>query len=130
MSKLNNNKKSKTLNFFQVNNRSTITTFVDLVLKLFLTKSCLYIKAYHYFVANAIEHIEIKGSIGTKCCHPFHPTVAFHIETSHLICAVNQITGFCIKCNTGLKWVNPFRTKAPHYFNPYQCSGLENIGTK
>ena len=33
-------------------------------------------------------------------------SVAFHIETSNLICSANQITGFYIKCNTGLKWVN------------------------
>ena len=32
--------------------------------------------------------------------------VAFHIEISNLICSANQITGFYMKCNTGLKWVN------------------------
>ena len=36
----------------------------------------------------------------------FIPSVAFHIETSHLICRANQMTGFYIKCNTGLKWAN------------------------
>ena len=35
----------------------------------------------------------------------FQPNVAFHIETSHLICSANQITGFYMKCNTGLKGV-------------------------
>ena len=34
----------------------------------------------------------------------FQPTVAFHIETSNLIYTVNQMTGFYMKCNTGLKW--------------------------
>lgn len=58
-------KESETLNFFQVNIRSSIT-FVDLVLKLFLTKVCLYIKAYQYSFANAIKFIEMKASIGTK----------------------------------------------------------------
>ena len=37
---------------------------------------------------------------------PFQPSVAFHIETSHLICSENQMTGFCIKCSTWLKWVH------------------------
>ena len=37
--------------------------------------------------------------------NPFHPSVAFHIETSHLICTANQMTGFYIKRNTGLKWI-------------------------
>ena len=36
------------------------------------------------------------------------PSVAFHIETSHLIFLPNQMTGFYMKCNTGLKWVNLF----------------------
>ena len=35
----------------------------------------------------------------------FQPSVAFHIETRHLICSANQITGFYMKCNTGLKGV-------------------------
>ena len=35
----------------------------------------------------------------------FGPSVAFHIETSHLISIANQMTGFYRKCNTGLKWV-------------------------
>ena len=36
--------------------------------------------------------------------NPFQPSVAFHIETCHLICSANQMTGLYIKCNTGLKW--------------------------
>ena len=34
----------------------------------------------------------------------FKPSVAFCIKTSHLICCVNQVNGFYMKCNTGLKW--------------------------
>ena len=37
--------------------------------------------------------------------NPFQSNVAFHIETSHLICTTNQKTGFYLKYNTGLKWV-------------------------
>ena len=29
--------------------------------------------------------------------NPFHPSVAFHIYTSHLICCANQMTCFYIK---------------------------------
>ena len=32
---------------------------------------------------------------------PFQPSVAFHIETSCLICSTNQITGSYMKCNSG-----------------------------
>ena len=38
--------------------------------------------------------------------NPFQPSVVFHIEISHLFCKAKQVTGFYIKCNTGLKWVN------------------------
>ena len=41
-----------------------------------------------------------------KCFSPFQSSVAFHIETSHLICNANQMIGFFMKCKTGLKWVN------------------------
>ena len=30
-------------------------------------------------------------------------TIAFHTETSHLICSANQLTGFYIELKTGLK---------------------------
>ena len=44
--------------------------------------------------------------------HPFQPTAAFHTESSHLIGSAKQMTGFYMKCNTGLKWVNP-KDKTP-----------------
>ena len=34
------------------------------------------------------------------------PNVVFNMKTSHLIWAANQMTGFHIKCNCGLRWVN------------------------
>ena len=40
--------------------------------------------------------------------NPFQPTVAFYIQTSHLICSVNQVTCFNMKCNTWLRWVKIF----------------------
>ena len=41
-----------------------------------------------------------------KYFNPAQSSVAFHIETSHLIYTANQVTGFYMKCNSGLKWVN------------------------
>ena len=38
--------------------------------------------------------------------NPFQPNAAFRIETSHWFCSVKQMTGFYMKCNTGLKLVN------------------------
>ena len=37
---------------------------------------------------------------------PFHLSVAFHIETNHLICCANRMTGFCVKYSPELQWVN------------------------
>ena len=42
------------------------------------------------------------------CSNQFQLSVAFHIETSHLIYHANQVTGFYMECNTGLKWVKQF----------------------
>ena len=38
--------------------------------------------------------------------NPFQPRVAFHIETNRLFCIAKQMTGFYMKGNTGLIWVN------------------------
>lgn len=40
------------------------------------------------------------------CTNPLRPIVAFNIETNHLFCPAKQRTGFYMKCNTELKWVN------------------------
>ena len=40
--------------------------------------------------------------------NPFQPIVAFHIQTSHLICIVNQVTYFNMKWNTWLRQVTIF----------------------
>ena len=36
--------------------------------------------------------------------NPFQLSVIFHIGTCHLVCIANQMTGFYMKCNAGLKW--------------------------
>ena len=41
--------------------------------------------------------------------NPFQPIVAFFIETNNLICNVKQMTGFYMKYNTGLKYVNKLK---------------------
>ena len=53
-------------------------------------------------------HLLLKGT--GLLVNPSQPSVAFYTKTSHLICAVNRMTGFCIKCNTGLKWINLKKT--------------------
>ena len=43
--------------------------------------------------------------ISRMLLNPFQPSVAVHIKTSHLFCRSKQMTGFYMKCNTGLKGV-------------------------
>ena len=43
---------------------------------------------------------------GVSFFNPFQPSVAFPTETSNLICSANQMAGFYMKYNTGLKWAN------------------------
>ena len=63
----------------------------------------------------------------TALVNPFQPSVAFHIEASHLICSANQIIGFYMKRNTGLEWFSV--PKCSLLFQCFQvlCSG--NIST-
>ena len=35
----------------------------------------------------------------------FQPIMIFHVETSHLFCPANEMTGFYMEYNTWLKWV-------------------------
>ena len=56
----------------------------------------------------------------TKLINPFHSRLALHIKTSQLIYIANQITGFFMKCKTGLNWV---KTK---FENP----NLQNLATQ
>ena len=61
--------------------------------------------------------------------NPFQSTVTFHIETNHLICTANQMTGFYMKCKTGVKWVkgkrifpiNIKRLGIINIFNIFNC---------
>ena len=41
----------------------------------------------------------------------FWPNAACHIEISHLTWFANQRTGFCMKCNTRLNWVEAKKKK-------------------
>ena len=43
---------------------------------------------------------------GVSFFNPFQPSVVFPTETSNLICSANQMAGFYMKYNTGLKWAN------------------------
>ena len=42
--------------------------------------------------------------------NPFQLSIAFGIETIHLIYSANQMSDFCRKCNTRQKWVNGMLT--------------------
>ena len=53
--------------------------------------------------------LDIACSLNTTTeFNPFQRNITFHIETSHLTCTANQMAGLYMKCNTRLKWVNPF----------------------
>ena len=45
------------------------------------------------------------GHSSISSISPFQPSVTFRIETGHLICSTNQLTGFYTHFNTGLKSV-------------------------
>ena len=41
--------------------------------------------------------------------NPFQPSLAFHVETKTSDWFAKQMTGFYMKCNTGLKWIKNVR---------------------
>ena len=45
------------------------------------------------------------STVSVSIFNPCQPGVAFHMETSHLLCREKQMTRFYMKHNTGLKWV-------------------------
>ena len=50
--------------------------------------------------------VNLEFSVNFICLlYPFQRIVVFYIETSYLICITNQMTGFYMKCNTGLKFI-------------------------
>ena len=57
------------------------------------------------------EKIYLQELLKTEIClklhmlNSFQPSVAFQMETSHLVCEAKQVTGFYIKRSTNLKWL-------------------------
>ena len=49
---------------------------------------------------NPIINIDFQWKIRKGKLNPFQSSAAFHMETSHLICSANQMTGFSMKKNT------------------------------
>ena len=47
--------------------------------------------------------MQIYGNWYSDLINSFKPIVAFHIETSYFIFCANQMIGFYMKYNTGLK---------------------------
>ena len=65
-------------------------------------------KCYEDFINSKVTRtINIQRRIQnpSEIVNPFQPSAKFHIETSHLTYTANQMTGFYVECNTGLKWV-------------------------
>ena len=54
----------------------------------------------------ALEIIFHVNESWNEWVNPFPLLAACHMETSHLICTANQMTGFYMKCNNWWKWVN------------------------
>ena len=49
-------------------------------------------------------------NIGAYWVNSFHSNV-FHRETSNWFCTANQMTGFYMKCNNGMKWITQTKQK-------------------
>ena len=83
----------------------TLVTFVLGCFSCFLNfanGTKLHKKHWRLFENNKARHTR------KNLFNPFQPIIAFYIETSHLICTANQVTGVYMKRNTELKWVDEY----------------------
>ena len=62
----------------------------------------------------------------TEFFDPFQLIVSFHVETSNLVCPAKQVTCFCMKFNTRLKWVKYFRERNEIYNEILKILKLNN----
>ena len=101
--------------FLPTNCLSVLDHFVELALKGFIK---------HFFGTNTVSAnaLEMFQKCLQKCSQKdniqlktFQSSVVFHIETSHLICPANQITGFYMEYN-GLMWVTWINLPLTHSF--------------
>ena len=51
-------------------------------------------KHFLHFIVNRVGEASKSFGLYSKQLDPFQPSVTFYIETSHLLCAAKQITGF------------------------------------
>ena len=73
---------------------------------------------YRRHVAVKFHLYNYSISRSLKLLNQFQPSVAFHIETSYLICRENQINGFYMKCNTRLKWIKNLAKVKNEFIKP------------
>ena len=62
-----------------------------------------------YFEFPRLLFSDVVTFLWNHVINSFQYIVAFVKKTSDLICSRNQMTGFYMKCNTGLKWIKYFK---------------------
>ena len=82
---------------------------------------CIYMVNLNYFLVSSVVKVFWCLSFAARkqfVTKTFQCSVAFHMDYSivafQLICTANQVTGFCMKCNTRLKCVKLWLEY--HYF--------------
>ena len=71
---------------FKVNDKDTRMTYFT---------PCSSVSFINFEQVNAASAVPL--TLYTQHINPSSHSVAFHIETSHLICNANPMTGFCVK---------------------------------
>ena len=79
-------------------------TFMNLVNQFGVSKSTMVFKIAIVRFLNKYPKMK-KSLLSFHFSNSFQAKVAFHIETCHLTCNANQVAGFYLKRNNGLKWV-------------------------
>ena len=89
-------------------------TYCSATIKLFKSRKRVTQKSVNWLIVNcsltgfhmmgtSVENLNNFERLH-KEINRFESSATFHKETSHLIYKANQMTGSCMKCNTGLEW--------------------------
>ena len=73
-------------------------------------KPLIFMKRHIWFIFDDLTYSSSRflfpGYKQHQDLNSIQPCIALHLETSHLLWTAEELTGFYMKCNTGLKWVN------------------------
>ena len=95
------------------NNRANVEVVVDTAINFHVILAVnIKVEIFFYLLLYVVtQSIQINNF--SESFNSFQASVAFHKETSYLLCRAKKMTGFYMKRNTELKWIKESLRKKP-----------------